>query len=75
MIDWIKREDETPEDKEWILIWHRVLGCMKGRYVKRNNSWRVSGKLGIVPRVDITHWARINRPTKGSGEEQGGLGE
>lgn len=65
MINWTKKtEDQMPEDDKFILIWHVVLGCQIGKYVKRTNSWRIGAKSGVTRSNEISHWAYINRPEK-----------
>lgn len=65
MIPWIKKTvDQMPKSKEWILVWHTILGPMMGRYDSSRNTWRVHGKLGVVRGSNISHFAYITRPSR-----------
>ena len=71
MIQWTKKtEDQMPEEGKFILMWHTVLGCQIGKYVKKTNSWRATRHKGAVKSSEVSHWAYINRPEKESVKDE-----
>lgn len=60
--DWRLTSDHLPPNDTWVLT-RQVDGTIwTGKYIR--GCWRVSGKMGAVPRYKITHWTEIYQPPR-----------
>ena len=68
MIDWVRREERTPEDRRKVLAWGHLPALWPSTGSSFLGETRFNGKTfdldgsGHCGLVEVTHWAEITPP-------------